>query len=258
MSIFRLGDQKPPEPQRITDGVVDALRARLRGRPRADGADRPAGHAGLGHASASSTAAGSTWTGCTTTSPTTCCSPARSRDMPETDAGRGGGRDGQRDALELLHAAGLSAAGLDRHDQDRGRARVLRRLLGRRDLAQGPLGAVRRRGRQDRAHPLRPERHARVPARADADLPAAGDARRAHRRAHGARRLDRQLRAAARSTASTGRARSRCRASRRRIHVMRTFLDDGAITSRATSSSTTASSRSRGRCRSASRSRWAA
>ena len=65
-------------------------------------------------------AAGTTWTGCTTTSPTRCCSPARSPRRWRRST------DGERDALELLHAAGLSARRVDRHDQDRGRARVLR------------------------------------------------------------------------------------------------------------------------------------
>ncbi len=50
--------------------------------------------------------------------------------------------------------------------------------------------------REDEADPLRPERHARVPARADAHLPADGDAGRADRRPHRDRRLHRQLRAA--------------------------------------------------------------
>ena len=40
MSIFRLGDQQPPPPRRINDDGRHALRARLRGRPVADGADR--------------------------------------------------------------------------------------------------------------------------------------------------------------------------------------------------------------------------
>ena len=87
---------------------------------------------------------------------------------------------------------------------------------------------TRRRAR-DQGHPLRPERHPRLPARADADLPADGVARRAHRRPHRDRRLDRQLRAARRSTRSTGRAASRSSRLKEAIHVMRTFLDEGAI-----------------------------
>ncbi|CAA9478900.1 MAG: luciferase family protein, partial [uncultured Solirubrobacteraceae bacterium] len=101
---------------------------------------------------------------------------------------------GRRDALQLLHAAGLPAHRRDRHDQDGGRARVLCVLLGGRDLAQGPVGAVRGRGARDGAHPLRPERHARVPPRADLDRPGARDARRAVRWARGVRRLHGQLR----------------------------------------------------------------
>ena len=47
---------------------------------------------------------------------------------------------------------------------------------------------------QDRSDPVRPERHSRVPARADADLPAACDARRDLRRPRRGGRLNRQLR----------------------------------------------------------------
>ena len=90
--------------------------------------------------------------------------------------------------------------------------------------------AVRGRRRQDGAHPVRPERHARLPARADADLPADRHARRAHERAHGAGRLDRQLRAARRSTGSTGQSQKPLSRLKEAIHVMRTFLADGAIT----------------------------
>ena len=77
-------------------------------------------------------------------------------------------------------------------------------------------------------HPLRAQRHARVPARADADLPAAGDAR----RAHGGR---------AEAVVSTGNfvmmdqyhldwaKRKPLSRLREAMHVMRTFLDDGKI-----------------------------
>ena len=59
-----------------------------------------------------------------------------------------------------------------------------------------PFDRLRRRGPHDEAHPLRAQRHARLPARADAHRPADRHAGRAHRRPRGARRLDGQLRAA--------------------------------------------------------------
>ncbi len=224
MSIFRLGDQKPPEPQRITDAVVmrfehvyevDPALMELTGQQ-----DMP----GMGHEAHRRQPLGP---------PGLDARPLRRRGAARRrgvrdDAGGPPGRpgvgsqrteerrpDGQRDALELLHAPGLSARRVDRHDQDGRRAGVLRGLLGRRDLAQGPLGPVRGGRRQDRAHPLRPERHPRLPARADADLPAGRDARRAHRRADRARRVDRATSGCCPSTGSTGRARSPCRGSRR-------------------------------------------
>ena len=83
---------------------------------------------------------------------------------------------------------------LHRNDQGRRRARLLRLLRGRRDLAQGPVVPVRRGRRQDAQHPLRAQRDPRVPARTDVDLPAAGNPRRALRRAGRGGRLDRELR----------------------------------------------------------------
>ena len=86
MSIFRLGDQAPPEPQRITDDVVmrfehvyevDPAQMELTGQQ-----DMPAWDTQRIVA-----AAGTTWTGCTTTSPTRSW-PARSRRPCRPTTGR--------------------------------------------------------------------------------------------------------------------------------------------------------------------------
>ena len=69
-----------------------------------------------------------------------------------------------------------------------------------------------------------------VPARADADRPGRGDARRADRRPRRGRGAPAATSACSRSTTSTGRRRSLSPGSRRRVQVIRTLLDDGVIT----------------------------
>ena len=70
MSIWRLGDQRPPEPRPIRDGVVMRFDHVYEVDPDAD-ADVPAAeHAGVGHQAHRRQPLGVTWTGCTTTSPT--------------------------------------------------------------------------------------------------------------------------------------------------------------------------------------------
>ena len=102
-------------------------------------------------------------------------------------------------------------------------------LLGRRDLAQGPVGAVRGGGDKTErirfgpnvTHVFLREPTLICQSLATLDELTGGRAEASSRPATSG---------CSSSTGSTGPTRSRCRASRRRIHVMRTFLDDGAIT----------------------------
>ena len=176
-------------PRRAPDQRLrrDALRARLRGRPLADGADRAAAIPGVGHPA----------------------DRGRPLGLPGLDARplrrRGAARGrGERNH----HGGGVTCAGASAC------SRTIRcRNASTRSSTADQLGfyaaySVDETWHKDpytvfaaaadktEQHPLRPERHACVPPRADADLPADRDARRAHQRAHGADRLDRQLRAA--------------------------------------------------------------
>ena len=81
-------------------------------------------------------------------------------------------------------------------DQEGRRARVPRGVRRRRDLAQGPLAALRRCRGRHLADPDGAERLRRRAARADADRAGRGDARRAHRRPRRGGAVERQLRTA--------------------------------------------------------------
>ena len=165
-----------------------------------------------------------TWSGCTPTSPRRR-SPVRSsspRSTPNriphprtTDHSR------FRPPLESLVKFSyvmLPDYPLDRvpavHPARR-RARLLRRLRRGRDLAQGPLAAVRRGRRQDEEHPDGPERLGGRSARADRSSPRPPP--RSTSSPKGAPRscCRRATSGCSRSTASTGASRSRCRGCRR-------------------------------------------
>ena len=101
-----------------------------------------------------------------------------------------------RNEVQLRHAAGLSAQRVPGLDQEGRRARVLRRVRRRRDLAQGPLAPVRRGRGADHQHPDGAEHLRRRAPRADPDRPGRGHPGRADQRARRGRHLQRQLRPA--------------------------------------------------------------
>ncbi len=85
-------------------------------------------------------------------------------------------------ALQLPDAAGAVDGRVDRRGRARRRAGLPRVLQRRRDLPQGHVAALRRRGAADRAHPVRTVRVADLPPGSHLRGAARGDARRAQRR----------------------------------------------------------------------------
>ena len=104
-----------------------------------------------------------------------------------------GGGDNE---VQLRDAPGLSTRGVVAGHQTGRRVGFLRLLRRRRDLAQGPVAALRGRGPGHDEHPLRTEPLRGGPARAHAHRPGRGDARRAHERPRRSGPRIRQLRPA--------------------------------------------------------------
>ena len=105
-------------------------------------------------------------------------------------------RRSQANEVQLRHAAGLPAQRVPGVDQEGRRARLLRRVRRRRDLAQGPLAAVRRGRAQTTNIRMGPSVSGVVLREPTPDRPGRGDARRADRRPRRGRALQRQLRPA--------------------------------------------------------------
>ena len=112
----------------------------------------------------------------------------------QADNGRSAIRSRRRNhEVQFRDIARLSAARVDRAHQAGRRTRLLRMLRSRRDLAQGPVRAVRGCRVDYRAHPLGAQSGAGRVARADLGRAGGRHARRAQRRARRVRHLHREL-----------------------------------------------------------------
>ena len=136
MSIWRLGDQRPPAPRKIHRRRGDAVRSHLRGAAGPDAALPPAGRPGVGHQADCRQPLGAPGLDAQPLRRRGALGRARVRDWLRRRTrglapigGTGNVRQRRGAAVQLLHAARLPAGGLDRDDQGRRRAGLLRVLL---------------------------------------------------------------------------------------------------------------------------------